>query len=139
MLQKISKACSKRSVNTVATAVSYKLKRFGDDSLESRPIYLDSSSTTPLDPRVMYEMMPFQISYYGNPHSTSHAYGWQAENAVENARQQVTDLIGAKSSKSIIFTSGATESNNIAIKGCARFYTRNSHKKYQMSVKTHYF
>jgi len=85
----------------------------------------------------MYEMMPYQISYYGNPHSTSHAYGWQAENAVEAARQQVTDLIGAKSSKSIIFTSGATESNNIAIKGCARFYKKDTKKHIIVSQIEH--
>lgn len=107
---------------TIAASVSYKLKRDGTNALESRPMYLDAQATTPLDPRVLHEMMPYQVSYYGNPHSSSHAYGWQAEDAVEDAREEIAKIIGAKSAKEVIFTSGATESNNIAIKGVSRFY-----------------
>jgi len=69
-------------------------------------------------------MMQYQTSYFGNPHSTSHAYGWQSEAAVEKARESVSTLIGCDS-KEIVFTSGATESNNLAIKGAARYYGRN--------------
>jgi len=86
-----------------------------------RPIYLDVQATTPMDPRVLDAMMPYLTDQYGNPHSRTHAYGWEAENAVEEARQHVADLIGADA-KDIVFTSGATESNNLSIKGVARFY-----------------
>lgn len=81
-----------------------------------RPLYLDAQATTPLDPRVLDEMLPFQIGSYGNPHSRSHQYGWESEAAVERARAEVASLVKADP-KEIIFTSGATESNNIAIKG----------------------
>lgn len=90
--------------------------------LAGRPIYLDLQATTPLDPRVLDAMLPFLTEQFGNPHSRTHAYGWEAEQATERARAQVAGLIGAET-KEIIFTSGATESNNIAIKGVARFYT----------------
>ncbi len=85
------------------------------------PIYLDYQSTTPTDPRVIDAMIEVMKNDYGNPHSRSHAYGWKAEELVEIARRQVADLIGADE-KEIFFTSGATESNNIAIKGVAHFY-----------------
>ncbi|KAG8345594.1 putative Aminotransferase class V Beta eliminating lyase [Trypanosoma vivax] len=85
-----------------------------------RPLYLDMQSTTPLDPRVLDRMLPYMTEQYGNPHSRTHSYGWAAEAAVEKARAQVADLIGANA-KGIIFTSGATESNNIAIKGVANY------------------
>ena len=85
-----------------------------------RPLYLDAQATTPLDPRVLDAMLPYHLGYWGNPHSRTHAYGWESEEAVERARKQVAELIGADS-KEIIFTSGATESNNIAIKGVARY------------------
>ncbi|XP_059179585.1 cysteine desulfurase-like [Physella acuta] len=88
---------------------------------DMRPLYLDAQATTPLDPRVLDKMLPFMLSRYGNPHSRTHAYGWESEAAVEKARKQVANLIGADP-KEIIFTSGATESNNIAVKGVARFY-----------------
>lgn len=120
----------------------------GEEILDGRPLYLDAQATTPLvseknyffldysnfiiicfilnchmilqqDPRVLDAMLPYLTSYYGNPHSRTHQYGWESEQAVEKAREQVATLIGADP-KEIIFTSGATESNNIAVKGVAR-------------------
>jgi len=88
---------------------------------DDMPIYLDYQSTTPTDPRVVEEMLPYFYSKFGNPHSRSHAYGWEAEEAIEIAREKVASLINANP-KEIIFTSGATESNNMALKGVARFY-----------------
>lgn len=84
-------------------------------------IYLDYQSTTPCDPRVLEKMLPFFSQNYGNPHSRSHPHGWVAEEAVEKARAQVATLIGADT-REIIFTSGATESNNLAIRGVGSFY-----------------
>jgi cysteine desulfurase len=91
------------------------------------PIYLDYSATTPVDPRVAQKMIPYLAEHFGNPASRSHAFGWKAEEAVEEARGHVAALIGADP-KEIVFTSGATEGNNLAIKGAAQFYrTKGKH------------
>lgn len=87
------------------------------------PMYLDHAATTPCDPRVVDAMLPYFTEMFGNPGSRNHSFGWDSEAAVTNARQQVADLIGADS-KEIIFTSGSTESNNLAIKGAANMYAK---------------
>ncbi len=97
------------------------------------PIYLDYSATTPVDPRVAEKMIPFLTEQFGNPASRSHAYGWTAEAAVEEARADVAALVNADP-KEIIWTSGATESDNLAIKGAAHFYSGKG--KHLITVKT---
>ena len=97
------------------------------------PIYLDYSATTPVDPRVAEKMIPYLTELFGNPASRSHSYGWTAEKAVEEAREEVAKLVNADS-KEIIWTSGATESNNLAIKGAAHFYSGKG--KHIITVKT---
>ena len=97
------------------------------------PIYLDYSATTPVDPRVAEKMIPWLTEHFGNPASRSHAYGWDAEQAVEDAREQVAALVNADA-KEIIWTSGATESNNLAIKGAAHFYQGKG--KHLITLKT---
>jgi len=97
------------------------------------PIYLDYSSTNPCDPKVVDAMIPWLREHFGNPASRSHAWGWEAEEAVEKARVQVADLIGADH-REIVWTSGATESNNLAIKGAAHFYKTKG--KHLITVKT---
>ena len=94
-------------------------RRMGSN--EPRPIYLDYQATTPMDPRVLQAMMPYFTEKFGNPHSRNHLHGWESEEGVETARAQIADLINADA-REIVFTSGATESNNLAIAGVARFY-----------------
>ncbi len=103
------------------------------DTTPHFPIYMDYGATTPVDPRVVDAMIPWLREHFGNPASRSHAWGWEAEAAVEKARGEVADLIGADP-REIVWTSGATESNNLALKGAAHFYkTRGKHL---ITVKT---
>ncbi|AXK39515.1 IscS subfamily cysteine desulfurase [Crenobacter cavernae] len=97
------------------------------------PIYLDYSATTPIDPRVAEQMIPYLTEKFGNPASRSHSFGWDAEQAVENARAEVAKLVNCDP-KEIIWTSGATESDNLAIKGAAQFYKTKG--KHLITVKT---
>src|SRR6266542_841785 len=97
------------------------------------PIYMDYHATTPVDPRVLEAMLPYFREELGNAASKSHVFGWRAEEAVEGARAEVGKLIGA-SAKEIVFTSGATESNNLAVKGAAHFYQEKG--KHLVTCKT---
>ena len=97
------------------------------------PIYLDYSATTPVDPRVADKMIPYLAEHFGNPASRSHSFGWTAEAAVEEAREEVAKLVNADP-KEIVWTSGATESNNLALKGAANFYSGKG--KHLITVKT---
>ena len=97
------------------------------------PVYMDYSATTPVDPRVVEKMVPYLYEHFGNAASTSHPYGWFAKNAVEEARNHIASLIHA-SEREIIFTSGATESNNLALKGAANAYQYRG--KHIITVKT---
>jgi len=103
------------------------------DMKASKPIYLDYAATTPVDPRVAQTMVPYLYEQFGNPASRSHAYGWAAEEAVEIARERVAALIGADP-REIVWTSGATESNNLAIKGAAQFHQGKG--RHLITVKT---
>src|SRR5450755_4679644 len=97
------------------------------------PIYMDYGATTPVDQRVVDAMIPWLREHFGNPASRSHAWGWEAEAAVEKAREQVAELVGADP-REIIWTSGATESDNLALKGAAQFYKAKG--KHLVTVKT---
>ncbi|UMM14037.1 hypothetical protein L5515_002022 [Caenorhabditis briggsae] len=99
-----------------------------------QPIYLDVQATSPMDPRVVDAMLPYMINDFGNPHSRTHSYGWKAEEGVEQARKYVADLIKADP-RDIVFTSGATESNNLAIKGVAKF-RKQSGKNHIITLQT---
>ncbi|SCW02588.1 LAFE_0F09802g1_1 [Lachancea fermentati] len=99
----------------------------------TRPIYLDMQATTPTDPRVLDTMLKFYTGLYGNPHSNTHSYGWETNKEVENARKHIASVINADV-KEIIFTSGATESNNMVLKGVPRFYKKT--KKHIITTRT---
>lgn len=116
------------------------LKRYDTDkpisvkNPELKRIYLDFQATTPVDPRVLDAMLPYFTSKFGNPHSRTHAFGWESEKAVETARKEIADLIGADE-KEIVFTSGATESNNIAIKGVASWKKQENHSMHFVTTQ----
>lgn len=99
----------------------------------TRPIYLDMQATTPTDPRVLDTMLKFYTGLYGNPHSNTHSYGWETNKEIETAREHVANVINADP-KEIIFTSGATESNNMVVKGISRFYKKT--KKHIITTRT---
>jgi len=122
----------KRGRSSIHTSVS-DFQSAQPQKEEMKPLYLDAQSTTPTDPRVLDAMLPYLTSFYGNPHSRTHAYGWESEKAMETSREQVASLIGADP-KEIVFTSGATESNNISVKGVGRFYK--GKKKHVITTQT---
>ena len=101
--------------------------------MTTRPIYFDYSATTPVDPRVVDKMVPWLYENFGNPASRSHSFGWDSEEAVERAREEVAKLVNADP-REIVWTSGATESDNLAIKGAANFYAERG--KHIITVKT---
>ncbi len=103
--------------------------------MEAKKIYMDYMATTPVDPRVLEVMLPYFNEKFGNPHSRTHSFGWDAETAVEEARAKVAKVINADKSE-IIFTSGATESNNLALKGVMRFYRKHSDKNHLITTNT---
>ncbi|SCV04920.1 LANO_0G14334g1_1 [Lachancea nothofagi CBS 11611] len=116
-----ARANSSEAVETGTTALKHAYQE--NTGFGTRPIYLDMQATTPTDPRVLDTMLKFYTGLYGNPHSNTHSYGWETNKEVETARQHIANLINADV-KEIIFTSGATESNNAALKGVARFYKK---------------
>ncbi|KAF2283826.1 hypothetical protein GH714_016278 [Hevea brasiliensis] len=129
-LARTTNTCAYRGISTAAAAVVASSREPFEDQgvvtvkgvkISARPLYLDMQATSPVDPRVLDAMLPYYLARFGNPHSRTHLYGWESDSAVEIARTQVADLIGA-SPKEIVFTSGATESNNISIKGVMKFY-----------------
>jgi cysteine desulfurase len=122
------------STSSALAAEDYESKfSISKEMVEGKPAYLDFQATTPVDPRVLDAMLPWLTQEFGNPHSRTHEYGFKSEEAVEKARAQVASLIGADP-KEIIFTSGATESNNMAVKGVANFYKRR--KKHIITLQT---
>ncbi|XP_065849776.1 cysteine desulfurase, mitochondrial [Euphorbia lathyris] len=128
-ITKTTGASASRRLSTAAAATATVPEPYDDQGvmtmkgvkIASRPLYLDMQATSPVDPRVLDAMLPYYLAQFGNPHSRTHLYGWESDTAVEDARAQVADLICA-SPKEIVFTSGATESNNISIKGVMKFY-----------------
>ena len=116
--------------NMQPTQCSILKQAIGD---ETYPIYLDNSATTPVDPRVAEKMIPYLCQHFGNPASNTHAYGWNAEKAVEEARGHVAALVNADP-REIVWTSGATEANNLALKGAAHFYQKKG--KHLITVQT---
>ncbi|KAI8801764.1 NFS1 nitrogen fixation 1 [Cladochytrium replicatum] len=129
--------CNNRYLTSLAEhsadAVSLENTARRNESGPSRPIYLDEQATSRVDPRVLDAMLPYYTHLHGNPHSRTHQYGWESEEAVETARKHVAALIKADP-KEIIFTSGATESNNLSVKGVARFYKNN--KRHVITTQT---
>ncbi|CBZ50712.1 cysteine desulfurase, related [Neospora caninum Liverpool] len=121
-----SSAASSPSQASEAAAVGREDVQKEGPIVAARPVYLDNQATTVQDPRVTDAMLPFLFDKFGNPHSSSHAIGWEADAAVEKARVQVAQLLGLDASRAreIIFTSGATESNNLALKGAVHYYCR---------------
>ncbi|KAI3747827.1 hypothetical protein L6452_10505 [Arctium lappa] len=127
-----------RPLSTAAAAVAEPYDETAGISMKGvkiagRPLYLDMQATSPVDPRVLDAMLPYFVSRYGNPHSRTHLYGWESDEAVEVARSQVANLINA-SPKEIVFTSGATECNNISVKGVMHFYREK--KKHVITTQT---
>ncbi|PIO57230.1 aminotransferase, class V [Teladorsagia circumcincta] len=123
-----------RCVSSVVRVCARQLATPAVDPGTPSPIYLDVQATSPMDPRVVDAMLPYMLNEYGNPHSRTHAYGWKAEEAVEKARAHVATLIKADP-REVIFTSGATESNNIAVKGVAKFQ-RHTGKNHVITLQT---
>eukprot|EP00040_Diaphanoeca_grandis_P001123 m.17539 g.17539 ORF g.17539 m.17539 type:complete len:467 (-) comp11550_c0_seq1:389-1789(-) len=124
-----------RSLKTTSVSPSAAAEQSVEESetLAPKPLYLDIQATTPVDPRVLDAMIPYQLTMFGNPHSRTHSYGWEAEEGIEAARKEIAALIGADA-REIIFTSGATESNNMTIKGVGRFYKKK--KNHIITVQT---
>lgn len=133
--QKVDVPGTRISADALMSPVAGILKQATVMDQGNRPIYLDMQATTPTDPRVLDAMLPFLTGMFGNPHSRTHAYGWETEKATDTAREYVANLIGADP-KEIIFTSGATESNNMSIKGVARFFGRSGKKKHIITSQT---
>ena len=104
--------------------------------IPKKPIYLDNNATTPLDPEVLDAMLPFFRESFGNPSSITHSYGWEAKLAVENAREAAAHLIGAREPSSIVWTSGATESNNLAIQGIFQTFIENRRPAHLVTTQT---
>ncbi|AET37535.1 cysteine desulfurase Ecym_1297 [Eremothecium cymbalariae DBVPG len=122
---------SSAAVESGTTALKHAYQESADHG--TRPIYLDMQATTPTDPRVVDTMLKFYTGLYGNPHSNTHSYGWETNQHVEAARKYVAEVINADP-KEIIFTSGATESNNMVLKGVPRFYSKT--KKHIITMRT---